>query len=266
MVGVTSAILHRCVRWLRGRGDVSADDPAQSLKRAMALLDRFNDSGLVSDLDEAVAHGRAATAGLSVGGEEWAHASVLLSTLLHVRYRCIESLADLDEAISAAKVGVAAVPQDTPGIAGTLFTIGNMFAERYGHSRARADLDEAVTFGRHALAAARPDDPDREWVLFGLGLALASRQEISPDAGDLDQAVRVLDELMSLTPVDHPQRGLRHLRAGPVGTNRLGNTPKQDQHRSWPGNMHMKINLSRKLPLGTRSPPLRRNVPTGHGS
>ncbi|MCA1705862.1 MAG: Uma2 family endonuclease, partial [Actinobacteria bacterium] len=47
-----------------------------------------------------------------------------------------------------------------------------------------------------------------------------------------------------------------HLRAGPVGTNRLGNTPKQDQHRSWPGNMHMKINLSRKLPLDEQLPSL----------
>jgi hypothetical protein len=100
----------------------------------------------VAGIDEAVDHGRAAVAVLPAGRGR-REASLLLSALLYVRYRCTGSLADLDEAIDVARAGMSALPSGTPGEADCLCGIGSMLQKRYGHTRDwTASLNEAVEF------------------------------------------------------------------------------------------------------------------------
>ena len=126
-----------------------------------ALLGRFQRTGAVQDLDEAIRVGRQAA---EVAPDDHPNRGVMLSNLgatLTVRFERTGAVQDLDEAIRAFQDAVAATPDDERGRNVMLSSLGGALRARFDRTGAVQDLDEAIRVGQDAVAATPDDHPHR---------------------------------------------------------------------------------------------------------
>jgi tetratricopeptide (TPR) repeat protein len=176
---------------------------AQSSSRLLREVIR---TGEASQLDQAVAVGRAAIA--AIPSDDPRRASVLSNTshALRLRYEWAGEEADLDAAVELAR---AAAALDGVGEIGLhvnhLVNLGGALLARF-HARGEpGDAAEAVEVCRRAVSLTAPDQPDRAVALSNLAGALQARALDRSDADvqlrqDLDEAVAACRQAAEIAP------------------------------------------------------------------
>ncbi|MEV7094528.1 hypothetical protein AB0M80_17010 [Amycolatopsis sp. NPDC051045] len=129
-----------------------------------ALYTRYERTGRLDDLSEAVDVERLALAETPAGHPERRSRLTNLATSLRVRYEWLRRLPDLDEAIT---IGSEAVQLYAESHVLALTNLSTCFAWRFRHLFEPADLNRAISLTQRAVEHCPPDHPDR-------GMALAT--------------------------------------------------------------------------------------------
>ena len=175
-----------------------------NLGRALRL--RFERTGMLPDLDEAVTIGRAAAEATPPDDPDRAVMLSNLGAILQRRFERTGVLADLEESVAAMRAAMEATPADHPDRALMLSNLGSALRLRFERTSVLADLDEAVMIGRAAAEATPADDPDRAGMLSNLGVVLVARFERTGILADLDEAVIAMRAAVEATPAGHADR------------------------------------------------------------
>jgi hypothetical protein len=162
-------------------------------ERASLLIRRYQRTGEVTDLDEAIGLLRNLTQG------DPAQEAAELAVALRLRFTAIGRQADLDDATETLQTAIAAVP---PGIARVplLAELGNTLGVRYALTGNLTDLDDAISAARGAIEDAESaDQPDLTAAEFSryagaLGGLLLLRARVTGLAADLNEAITWLRE------------------------------------------------------------------------
>jgi hypothetical protein len=167
------------------------------LNLLVLLSSRYEPGGSLSDLDEAVAVGRAA---LVPSGHPLATAVALnLGLVLHTRFEVLGREADLDEAVKHLRLAKALPPEDGDRLT-CLFALGSMLEVRCARGAPDTEVDEYVAVARDIVAACGEDDPDHRVALLTLGEALKIRflrSGETADVADIDESVQCASAALS---------------------------------------------------------------------
>nr|WP_240926024.1 tetratricopeptide repeat protein [Micromonospora sp. CMU55-4] len=162
-----------------------------------ALGERFEATGDVADLDEAIELYR--TAAVEPGP---LRADLLnnLGTALLARFGHTRVPADIDDAVGSLSQAASG-----SGSAGHAANLAQALTVRYEATGDLADLTEAVRQARLAVNHSDLDDPDLGARLSGLGSALRTRFEATGDSSDLDESLTAHRRAVAVVPAGHPR-------------------------------------------------------------
>ncbi|KUN14574.1 hypothetical protein AQJ11_44445 [Streptomyces corchorusii] len=155
-----------------------------------ALVNRYEATGTVADLDEAIVLTRA---GLARTQDPWpgpAHFSGVLSQLLFLRHRQAGAIADLDEAIRHERAQLQNPALDRRRRATVLNALGLLLWARCRRTRNRDDIEASVDLCREAVAIGIHRS-DRAMHLSNLGNVLLARFQYVGQPEDLDEGIDV---------------------------------------------------------------------------
>ncbi|MEV6344347.1 CHAT domain-containing protein [Actinoplanes sp. NPDC051851] len=166
------------------------------------LGEQSEHTGAATDLDAAIAAGRAATR----DGTPPAAALINLATVLRSRYHHRGELADLDESIGLSRRGIDALDDETHRSMARN-NLGDMLRSRFLRTFDRADLDEAARLLTATVAATPDEHPRAGAYLANLGGVLQLRFEWFRDETDMREAIRATRAAVAVTPPEHPHHG-----------------------------------------------------------
>ncbi|KAI9463831.1 hypothetical protein HD554DRAFT_2316040 [Boletus coccyginus] len=182
-------------------------DRAHSLNNlASSLHSRFQQFGLLFDLDEALSLARNALELRPQGHPCRAISLCNLARYLHSRFRQLGSLSDLDEALALERNTLELCPQRHPDRAPLLSNLASSLYSRFEQLGTLSDLDEAVALGHNVLELRPQGHPDRALSLYNLVGYLHSRFEQLGSLFDLDVAVALQRNALELYSQGHPHR------------------------------------------------------------
>ncbi|MFF5488286.1 CHAT domain-containing protein [Streptomyces virginiae] len=190
-VSLTSAAVQL---WQRIVAAVPAEHPdraAMLTNLGTALRARFEQTGVLADLDDALAVSRQAVRSASAGLPERAEILSNLAKTLYAKFTRTGVLADLDEAINIGRQAVQAAPAHHPDQAANLSTLGNTLRARFDRTGALTDLEEALAASRQAVSMTPMNEPRRPGMLSNLALVLATLFEQTGTSADLDEAITI---------------------------------------------------------------------------
>jgi Tetratricopeptide repeat len=165
---------------------------------AAALLRRYQRTGRLADIDEAVSALRDALADQPAGRQR---ALRNLALALKLRYAAAGDLADLDDAAKALREALTDLsgPPSAPLLAELAAVLGLRFA-RTGEP---ADIDEAVSAARQAATLTEADSGEYGRYAGDLGGFLLRRAQSAGTPADLDDAVTWLRTAVAVpAPLD----------------------------------------------------------------
>ncbi len=180
------------------------DLPGHLSNLAAVLSIRFEQTGKMADLDEAVRVGQLAVKATPEGHADLAAMLSNLGGALHIRFKFTGQMADLDEAVRVGQLALKATPEGHADLARYWSNLGVALQTRFERAGRMADIDEAVRVGRQAVEAAPPDDRNLAMYWSNLGLALQYRFYRTGQMADIDDAVRVARLAVKATPDGHP--------------------------------------------------------------
>ena len=189
------SFLHHCLNGLRA---------AFSNRRATALYDRFERTGILGDIHQAIA---AAQRTVELTSNENPNRFAYLNNLgiaLMRRFERTGSMEDLDHAIEKKEQAVKAAPVDHPDCSMYLRNLGNALQRRFERTGSMEDLNRAIEKHRQAVECVPLDHPKRAMRLNDLGSTLLSRFERTGSMDDLDNAIEKTEQALVSIPVDHP--------------------------------------------------------------
>ncbi|GAA0402281.1 CHAT domain-containing protein [Acrocarpospora corrugata] len=187
----------------RAIAKASATDPRgqAELQRDLAtsLIRRFEETGALADLDDAIAAGRAAVAGGELGQERLSCLGSL-ATALSTRFERYGDLADLDEAITFGREALDSLAEQPAGLTDVMEPI--------------VDHLEAAGLPAELIAQLKTQAPpteglpphERAGLLSNLGTDLTRRFRITANVADIDEAITRQRAAVDITPHDHPDR------------------------------------------------------------
>ncbi|MFG1995326.1 tetratricopeptide repeat protein [Actinoplanes sp. NPDC048988] len=171
-----------------------SDGPAREAGPALtallsSLVARYEVTGDLADLDNAVIAARTAVIAPSRTSGDQAARLGNLSDVLRLRYSRRGVPADLDEAIEYAEAAVSRTPERDPMRGARLTALSNVLTMRAARTLAVSDLERAVTTARAAAESLPSHHPDQTAAQSNLGVALRMRFAVSRDPADLDEAI-----------------------------------------------------------------------------
>jgi hypothetical protein len=167
---------------------------------------RYNHTGDISLINEAIKFKREALALRPPGHPHRATSCANLGTSLHVRYQQTGEAALLDEAIELKREALALRPPGHPDRSLSCANLGPSLCMRYQQTGNVALLDEAIELQREGLALRPPGHPDRGRSCANLGSSLHARYHQTGDVALLDQANELDREALALRPPGHSDR------------------------------------------------------------
>ncbi|MFI5828573.1 CHAT domain-containing protein [Streptomyces sp. NPDC051578] len=179
-----------------------------------ALSTRFERSGDLDDLEEAVRVARAGVQDTREGQPERALCLGNLGLILQSRFKRTGDLKDIDEAVEANRAAVRATTDAHPQRAICLSNLCVTLLDRFNRSGDLRDVDEAVEAGRASVRATPDSHPNQAAHLSALGSALRFRFQGTGSLADADEAVDLGRSAVRVTPDDHPQRAERLVHLG----------------------------------------------------
>ena len=173
---------------------------------ALALRARFERTGALADLDEAVSIAQEAVNATPAAHPDRPGWLSNLGNALQSRFKRTGAPADLDASITAKREALNTTPDDHPDRVIWQSNLGNALRSRFERTGALADLDEAIAVGSAAVDATPADHPDRAIWLSNLGNALQARFEQTGALADLDEAISAGRAAVDATPAGHSDR------------------------------------------------------------
>ena len=170
---------------------------------AVLLREQAEHTGSATDVDDAIATGRAAVRGSAPDPA----ALINLAAALWARYQRLGDLPDLDESIELGRRVVGAVVVDEAHRVVAQSNLGDALRGRFLRTLNRRDLDEAARLMSAAVAATPAGHPRERVYLANLGGVLQLRFERFRDETDLREAIRATRAALAVTPPGHPLRG-----------------------------------------------------------
>jgi tetratricopeptide (TPR) repeat protein len=155
-----------------------------------ALVNRYQATGTVADLDEAIVLTRAGLARTQEDQPGHAHPSGVLSQLLFLRHRQAGAVADLDEAIRHERARLQNPALDRRQRAAVLNALGLLLWDRSRRTRDRDDIEASIALCREAVATGIHRS-DRAMHLSNLGNVLSARFAYAGRLEDLDEGIEV---------------------------------------------------------------------------
>ncbi|MFF2186002.1 CHAT domain-containing protein [Streptomyces sp. NPDC058155] len=190
------------------RAAVAADDgPRRRLwlsGLAVTLLQRYEYTGDVSGLVEAVACERAAIEATPVDHPERLQSMNNLGMALRLRYEAVGGDEFLEEAVDIGRAVVAALPAGHPHLAMALSNLGNALARKNERDGGYERAPESITHARAAVDATPVGHPDRPKWMNNLGMALQALASHTGTREPLEEAVTVLRGAVAALPAGHP--------------------------------------------------------------
>ncbi|KAG1757016.1 TPR-like protein [Suillus lakei] len=175
---------------------------------ATCLRDRFQQRGVLSDLDEAIELHRAALLLCPPG-----HSDRLLS--LNNLAICLRDVfqqrgvpSDLDEAIELHQAAFLLCPPGHSERPRSLNNIATCLTDRFEQRGVLSDLDEAIELHRAALLLRPPGHSDRSRSLSNLAACLRDRFRQRGVPSDFDEAIELHRAALLLRPPGHSDRSL----------------------------------------------------------
>ena len=173
---------------------------------AVSLGSRFEVTGDIEDIEEAIEFHRTALA-LRPEGHHHHHKSLSsLAWCLRKRYRKQDTLPDLEEAIALGRAALDLRPEGHPNRSNSLHNLATCFSDRYNKQYSVADLREAITLGRAALELRPPGHSDRALTFYNLGNNLWRRFLRLGTLAYLDKAISSHRSALDLRPPGHRDR------------------------------------------------------------
>ncbi|KAG1726850.1 TPR-like protein [Suillus lakei] len=172
----------------------------------ISLHDRFEQQGVLSDIDEAIELHRAALALHSPNDSDRSWSLNDLATSLRERFKQQGALSDLDEAIDLQRAAQALC---SPGHSLHSILLNNIaltLRDRYQQRGMLSDLDEAIELHRAALALRPFGHSYRSSSLSHLAISLVDRFEQRGALSDLDEAIELHRAALTLRGPGHHDR------------------------------------------------------------
>ena len=202
-VSVTTPLLRRV---LAATPPGHPDLAARLSNLGLALRVRFERTGALPDLEEAVDFGRESVATAPPGRPNTALYLDNLGRALQTRFGTKGTPADLEGAVDVSRRAVAATPTGHRSRALYLNNLGLSLRVRFERTGALPDLEEAVDAGREAVAATPAGRPDVAAYVNALGLALQARFERTGALTDLEEAIELGRRTVAATATGHRHR------------------------------------------------------------
>ncbi|MFD7909343.1 hypothetical protein ACFV30_01250 [Streptomyces sp. NPDC059752] len=165
---------------------------------AVVLTDRFDVTGELDHLAEAVRAAEEAMTEVEEDSPEWAEYAATLTLCLWDRYDATGSLADLEHAIVLGSQALAALPQEALGWARICSNVAMLRMDRFERLGEDDDLQESVRLAQAAVDGAHAEDPELGGWFNNLGNALLTR--FGARFGDRESPVP--EELIELQDLD----------------------------------------------------------------
>ncbi|OAX34562.1 hypothetical protein K503DRAFT_832993 [Rhizopogon vinicolor AM-OR11-026] len=180
------------------------DPPLNNL--ALSLQDKFQQWGILSDLEEVIEIHRAALALRPLGHSNQFISLNNLASSLQAKFQQWSVLSDLDEAINFQRAALALCP---PGHADRFTSLNNLATSlhyRFDECRVLSDLNEAIGLHRGALELCLPGHSEQSLSLNNLALSLQARFRQRGVLADLDEAIDL--HQAARHPLGHSNRSL----------------------------------------------------------
>ncbi|MET9659597.1 CHAT domain-containing protein [Streptomyces sp. NPDC006510] len=172
---------------------------------ALSLSERFEFTGSLDDLDEAIGMHRQS---VSLPGAGYADHNNLGLALLS-RYHASNALAFLDEAIEFLGTALESCPPGQTHRPLLLSNHGKALYCRFQRTGQRVDIERAVRSCRQAVEATPREHPEAATHQINLGMALLLRFEEGHLEADLAQALDACETSVRCTPEQHAYRAGR---------------------------------------------------------
>ncbi|KAG2120141.1 TPR-like protein [Suillus clintonianus] len=171
---------------------------------ASSLQSRFQQQGILSDLEEAIELHRAALVLRPPGHPLQSSSLYDLAHSLHDRFQQRGFLSDLDEAIELHRAALVLHPPGHYFRSSSLNSLSISLRRRFEQQGALSDLDEAIEFNRAALVLYPPDQSLRSSCFNNLAIGLRRRFEQQGALSDLSEAIELHRAALALCPPGHP--------------------------------------------------------------
>jgi CHAT domain-containing protein len=172
------------------------------------LYTRFEQWGVISDLDEALALEHNALELRPQGHPDRATSQGSLALYLGTRFEQLGILSDLEEALVLERSALELHPQGHPDRAISLGNLANSLHSHFLQTGTFSDLEEALALEHNALELRPQGHPDRATSFGNLALYLGTRFEQLGILSDLDEALVLERNVLELHPQGHPDRAL----------------------------------------------------------
>jgi len=150
---------------------------SQVVRLGQHLLGRYNNSGILAELEEAISTFRNANEHLPQNHPLKAACLNNLGISVVCRFEHLANPDDLDEAIMVKQQAVHLTPDDHPDKPAYLNNLGKSFLYRFGRLNDLADLDEAITAQQQAVHLTPDGHPDKPTYLNNLEISFHRRLE-----------------------------------------------------------------------------------------
>ncbi|OJA18780.1 hypothetical protein AZE42_01624 [Rhizopogon vesiculosus] len=176
------------------------DQSLSLIDLTLNLCDKFEQQGVVSDLEEAIQLGRTALALCPPGHSYRALSLHNLATVLRFRVIHQDVLSDLEEAVELHRAALALCPPDHSNRSLYLNSLGLSL------QGVQSDLDEAIELHQAALVLCPPGHSQRPLSLNNLAMCLCTRFQQQCLLPDLEDAIKLHQAALVLCPPGHSAR------------------------------------------------------------
>ncbi|VDB86990.1 unnamed protein product [Peniophora sp. CBMAI 1063] len=175
---------------------------------------RYERSGQLADLEQAIAAYRRAVDLTSDDHIHKADRSTSLARLLVVRYERVGELEDLDGAIALYRCSVDLTAPGHSSVAERLCSLGDALLARFERTGSLDDLNQAIAEHRRSVELSPDDHPDTPQRQTSLGRSLRVRFRLNGGLNDMEESVAMLRRAVEHTPNDQLKKAGRYSSLG----------------------------------------------------
>ena len=182
------------------------EEASESLCSGTEMLDLFQQSDAVSDLDRAVELLYTSLSLRPAPHPLQSDSLCSLANALSTRFQQKGQLADLEESIAFYREALVLTPAPHPHRSHSLNNLAAALSTQFEQKGQLADLEESIAFHQEALVLRPAPHPLRSASLNNLASALRNQFEQKGQLADLEESIAFNREALVLTPAPHPLR------------------------------------------------------------
>ena len=169
---------------------------------ASSSRNRFQDSGLIGEMERSIFLDRISLALRPSGHPEQQYSLNNLGASLQWRYRRSESAADLAEAISLGREAQALRPPGHPDRHHSCYNLAGSLHDRFQNDGLVDDLEAAIALAKEAVSLRPAGHELRRYAVYNQRLYLYDLFKITGEVECLQEAIALAEEALSLYPED----------------------------------------------------------------